>query len=148
LINLRTDTLRRGAFRHLLAGQRAIVPADGFYEWRDESGLKQPYFFYRKDGEPILFAALWDWSEVKGDRVPSFALLTDEPNELVAPYHDRMPVIIDDPRPWLENGVQPLDSISRLDPGEFAVRPVSTAVNRVAEKDITVIEDKYEERHC
>jgi putative SOS response-associated peptidase YedK len=41
-----------------------------------------------------MFADIWDYSDVKGEAVPSFAILTDEPNELVAPYHDRMPVAV------------------------------------------------------
>jgi hypothetical protein len=50
------------------------------------AGKKQPYFFYRKDSKPVLFAGIWDMSEVKGDKVPSFAILTDEPNELVMAF--------------------------------------------------------------
>src|SRR5688572_28235132 len=91
LLNARTDTLRRGSFKSMLANRRCVIPAEGFYEWREEGGLKQPYYFARKDGKPLLFAGLWDLSDVKGDVVPSFAILTDEPNALVAPYHDRMP---------------------------------------------------------
>jgi putative SOS response-associated peptidase YedK len=40
-------------------------------------------------GKPLMLAGIWDYSYVKGDTVASFAILTDEPNELVAPYHDR-----------------------------------------------------------
>jgi len=47
LLNIRTETLSKGSFKNLLTNQRCIVPADGFYEWREESGIKQPYFFYR-----------------------------------------------------------------------------------------------------
>lgn len=56
-------------------------------------------FFTRKDGKPLMFAGVWDYSDVKSDVMPSFAILTDEPNELVAPYHDRMPVVLDDVEP-------------------------------------------------
>src|SRR6516164_685966 len=45
-------------------------------------------------GKAVMFAGIWDYSDVKGEAVPSFAILTDEPNELVAPYHDRMPVVL------------------------------------------------------
>ena len=49
---------------------------------------------------------------MKGDTVPSFAILTDEPNELVAPFHDRMPVVLDDPEAWLETDTEKnLDAI-------------------------------------
>ena len=141
LLNVRTDTLRRGSFKKMLGNHRCIVPAEGFYEWREEGGAKQPYYFYRKDGKPILFAALWDNSDVKGDTVPSFAILTDEPNELVAPYHDRMPVVVDDPAYWLDPD-KTLDDVKPLGPEAFAVRPLSRAVNKVGEKDIEKIEAK------
>jgi putative SOS response-associated peptidase YedK len=94
LLNARTDSLRRGSFKTMLAKRRCVIPAEGFYEWREEDGLKEPYFFARKDGKPVMFAGIWDYSEVKGETVPSFAILTDEPNELVAPYHDRMPIVL------------------------------------------------------
>jgi hypothetical protein len=58
-----------------------VIPAEGFYEWREDHGKKQPYFFARKDGKPVMFAGIWDYSDVKGEAVPSFAILTDEPNE-------------------------------------------------------------------
>ena len=96
LLNARTDSLRRGSFKTMLANRRCVIPVEGFYEWREEHGKKQPYFFARKDGKPVMFAGIWDYSDVKGEEVPSFAILTDEPNELVAPYHDRMPVVLGD----------------------------------------------------
>jgi hypothetical protein len=83
LLNARTDSLRRGSFKTMLANKRCVIPAEGFYEWREEHGKKQPYFFARKDGKPVMFAGIWDYSDVKGEAVPSFAILTDEPNELV-----------------------------------------------------------------
>jgi putative SOS response-associated peptidase YedK len=139
LLNARTDSLRRGSFKTMLADRRCVIPAEGFYEWREEHGRKQPYFFARKDDKPIMFAGIWDYSEVKGDTVPSFAILTDEPNELVAPYHDRMPVVLDDAEEWLNLEVL-LDAIKPLGPDRFVVRPVNRAVNKVSEKSIEAIE--------
>src|SRR6516164_1128035 len=63
LLNARTDSLRRGSFKTMLANRRCVIPAEGFYEWREEDGKKQPYFFSRKDGEPIMFAGIWDYSD-------------------------------------------------------------------------------------
>ena len=123
----------------MLANRRCVIPAEGFYEWREEHGYKQPYFFARKDGKPVMFAGIWDYSEVKGDTIPSFAILTDEPNELVAPYHDRMPVVLDDAEKWLDVDA-PLDAVCPLGPDRFVVRPVNRAVNKVSEKDIAAIE--------
>jgi putative SOS response-associated peptidase YedK len=139
LLNARNDTLRRGSFKTMLANRHCVIPAEGFYEWREEGGAKQPYYFYRKDGKPIMFAGIWDYSEVKGDTVPSFAILTDEPNALVAPYHDRMPVVIDDPEKWLDPD-STLDDIKPLGPEDFEVRAVNRAVNKVGTKEIEAIE--------
>ena len=139
--NARIETMETSpAFRDAWKnGQRCIVPAEGFYEWREEDGLEQPYFFARKDGKPVMFAGIWDYSEVKGETVPSFAILTDEPNELVAPYHDRMPVVLDDAEQWLDVEL-PLDSVNPLGPERFVVRAVNRAVNKVSEKNIEAIE--------
>jgi putative SOS response-associated peptidase YedK len=139
LLNARTDTLRRGSFKTMLANRRCVVPAEGFYEWREENGKKQPYFFARRDGKPVMFAGIWDYSDVKGEAIPSFAILTDEPNELVAPYHDRMPVVLADVEPWLDVDT-PLDDLRPLGPDRFVVRPVNPAVNKVSEKNIDAIE--------
>lgn len=68
----------------MLANRRCVIPAKGFYEWREQDGLKQPCFVARQDGKPLMFAGLWDYSDVEGDAVPSVAILTDEPNALVA----------------------------------------------------------------
>jgi putative SOS response-associated peptidase YedK len=139
LLNARTDTLLRGSFKSMLTKRHCVIPAEGFYEWREEEGNKQPYFFERKDGKPILFAGIWDYSDVKGDKVASFAILTDEPNELVASYHDRMPVALDNPEEWLDV-TTPIDRIVALGPEQFRVRRVNRAVNKVKEKDLEVIE--------
>ena len=139
LLNARTDTLRRGSFKSMLANRRCVIPAEGFYEWREEEGLKQPYFFARKDGKPLMLAGIWDYSNVKGDAVPSFAILTDEPNALVAPYHDRMPVVLDDVETWLDPDT-PLGAVAPLGPDQFTVRRVHRAVNKVSEKSLEAIE--------
>jgi putative SOS response-associated peptidase YedK len=91
------------------------------------------------DGEPVMFAGIWDYSDVKGEAVPSFAILTDEPNELVAPYHDRMPIVLGDVERWL-NLDTTLDDLNPLGPERFAVRAVNPAVNKVSEKNIDAIE--------
>jgi putative SOS response-associated peptidase YedK len=139
LLNARTDTLRRGSFKTMLANRRCIIPAEGFYEWREENGRKQPYLFARADGRPLMFAGIWDYSDVKGEAIPSFAILTDEPNALLALYHDRMPVVLAEPGAWLDLDT-PLDHLRPLGPDRFVVRPVNPAVNKVSEKNLAAIE--------
>ena len=142
LINVTTDGLRRGQFRALVRGNRCVVPCLGFYEWREEEG-KQPYYFSREDGAPLMMAAIWEEAEYKGDTRPAFAILTDEPNALIAPYHDRMPVALADDAvdAWLDlTDPAPLDAIRPLDLDAFAVRPMNRAVNSVRQKDLAAIE--------
>ena len=76
LLNVRTDGLRKGQFRKHLKERRCVIPCEGFYEWRDEGG-KQPYYFNRKDGKPLMLAGIWEIAEYKGDSRVAFAILTD-----------------------------------------------------------------------
>ncbi len=87
---------------------RCLVPASGFYEWATVPGrkAKQPWYFKLRDGAPFGFAGLWTSGE---DGEGSFVLLTTAPNGLVAPVHDRMPVILD-----------PEDEALWLDPADLA----------------------------
>jgi putative SOS response-associated peptidase YedK len=142
LLNARTDGMRKGQFRTHLKKQRCVIPADGFYEWRDEGG-KQPYYFNRRDGRPLMLAGIWQEAEYKGDKRIAFAVLTEEPNELVAPYHDRMPLALSEDKValWLDLSQEsPLDDILLLDLKEFTVRPMDRAMNSVRQKNLAAID--------
>lgn len=142
LLNARTDGLRRGQFSRLLAENRCVVPCQGFYEWREEEG-KQPYYFCRKDKKPMILACIWDDSEYKEDKRPGFAILTDEPNELIAPYHDRMPMALADDmvEKWLDLSIQSaLDLPLLLNLEMFEVRPMDRRMNNVRQKDLRLID--------
>jgi putative SOS response-associated peptidase YedK len=142
LLNARTDGIRRGQFRTHLEQKRCVIPADGFYEWRDEGG-KQPYYFARKDGKPLMLAGIWQEAKYKGDKRPALAILTEEPNELVASYHDRMPLALADDKValWLDLCQEsPLDESFLLDLKEFTVRPMDRAMNNVREKNLSAID--------
>ncbi len=76
---------------------------------------------------------------MKEDKIPCFAILTDEPNELVAPYHDRMPVALANPEVWLDPATA-LDAVRPLALELYRVRPVSQALNYVREKSLEKIE--------
>jgi putative SOS response-associated peptidase YedK len=142
LLNARTDGMRKGQFRTHLKKQRCVIPADGFYEWRDEGG-KQPYYFARKDGKPLMLAGIWQEAEHKGDKRAAFAILTEEPNELVASYHDRMPLALADDKValWLDLSQEsPPDQNLLLDLTEFTVRPMDRAMNSVRQKNLAAID--------
>jgi putative SOS response-associated peptidase YedK len=101
---LTTSSVWREPFRQ----RRCLVPADWFYEWPVIDGEKQAHAFSLKDGSPFAFAGLWDrWKDAKsGDVLESFAIVTVEPNEWMAKYHDRMGVILEPKhyQRWLEPG--------------------------------------------
>jgi putative SOS response-associated peptidase YedK len=144
LLNARTDGMKRGQFRTHLKERRCVIPAQGFYEWREEGG-KQPYYFSRADGAPLMLAGIWQESEYKGDRRIAFAILTDEPNELVADYHDRMPLALADDKivSWLDlSNADPLGDDLLLDLKAFTVRPMDRAMNNARQKDLAAIDSQ------
>src|SRR5260221_13169878 len=73
------------------------MPASGYYEWHDTPEGKQPYYFTRRDGQVMTFAALWDeWTDkAKEATLRSCCVVITEPNKFVAEVHDRMPVILE-----------------------------------------------------
>jgi putative SOS response-associated peptidase YedK len=144
LLNARTDGMRKGQFRSHLKSRRCVIPADGFYEWRDEGG-KQPYYFSRKDGKPLMLAGIWEEAEYKGDKRTAFAILTEEPNELVASYHDRMPLALADDKValWLDLSQEsPLDENLLLDLGVLGhaehFEPVRNLLHRGHQADFSL----------
>jgi putative SOS response-associated peptidase YedK len=96
MINARAETVaEKPAYGRLLKSQRVIIPADGFYEWKQESGGKQPYRFTLRNKSAYGYAGLWDeWRRPNGEKLRSCTIITTKPNELVADVHDRMPVIL------------------------------------------------------
>lgn len=96
LVNARSESVtEKPAFRDAFRRRRCLVPADGFYEWKAEGKLKQPYYFSAASGTPLALAGLWEsWKAPDGMIVRTVCLLTTEANELMAPVHERMPVIV------------------------------------------------------
>lgn len=148
MINARAETVaEKPAYRVSFRKKRCLIPADGFYEWQATGGPKQPFFFHRRDGHPLAMAGLWDrWD--KGDHPPleTFTILTTSANELVAPVHQRMPVILEEPvfDSWLDPEREDTDSLSELlvpAPPEILVTfPVSTYVNNPANEGPQCVE--------
>ena len=138
MINARAETApQKPSFRDAFKKRRLLIPATGFYEWKKEEGAKQPFFICRKDGQPFSLAGLWErWD--KGDQgLETCTIITTEPNSLVAPLHNRMPVII--PREAYEHWLNPVAEKSHLTsllkpypPEEMVAYPVSHQVNNPA----------------
>ena len=109
LINARAETAAaKPAFRAAFAKRRCLVPADGFYEWRREGEVRQPWLIARQDGGLMAFAALWERWRVPegtvlrgslaerrpGELVETFTILTTEANHTMRTLHHRMPVML------------------------------------------------------
>jgi putative SOS response-associated peptidase YedK len=146
-INAKSETAAdKPMFRHALRRARVLVPASGWYEWRTEQGLKQPYFFARADGQTLAFAGLLErWSGPDGE-VQTYAILTTSANALAAPIHARMPVILapEDYSQWLDPALTqtaPLQALLVPAPaGLLTCWPVSRRVNRPVEDDPSLLE--------
>jgi putative SOS response-associated peptidase YedK len=142
MINARAESLAdKPAYERAFRRHRCLVPADGFYEWQRRGPRKQPMFIHRRDGEPMAFAGLWAaWRDGSGDDtdadwVRSCAIVTIDANDVLAPLHDRMPVVLEerDWDRWLDPAADDVDALARLlvpAPDDVLVAyPVSSAVN-------------------
>ncbi len=98
-INARAETVEQlPSFRDAFAKRRCLIPVSGFYEWQTSAaGEKQPYYITLKSGEPMVLAGLWSsWMPKRGPAVETCSIVTTIPNDLVAVFHNRMPVILDE----------------------------------------------------
>jgi putative SOS response-associated peptidase YedK len=103
LINARAETLaQKPSFRDAYRKRRCLIPASGFYEWKAESGRRQPYYVLPRGAALFGFAGLW---ERRGE-LETCAIITTEANAALRPVHDRMPVVVApaDYAAWLSGG--------------------------------------------
>ena len=138
MINARAETVHsKPAYRDAFRRRRCLIPAEGFYEWRAARGGKQPYLMRRDDGEPFVMAGLWEtWSPDDGAQpLESCTIIVTDANDLIAPVHDRMPVILGDADldAWLDPANQDSDALQALlrpaPTGGWRLHPVSKVVN-------------------
>jgi putative SOS response-associated peptidase YedK len=96
LINARAETLvEKPSFKNAFRKRRCLIVADGFYEWQKSGATKKPIYIRLKSGRPFGFAGLYEtWISPDGEEVTTCTIITTEPNELMKPIHNRMPVII------------------------------------------------------
>jgi putative SOS response-associated peptidase YedK len=137
MINARIETAaEKPAYRRAFERYRCLIVADGFYEWQHtDTGRKQPFRITREDGALFAFAGLWSiWHGQDGEKLRSCTILTTAANQLVAPLHDRMPVILErsSEDAWLDASTPPdrlFQLCSGLPPEEMALHAVGSAVN-------------------
>ena len=96
LINARAETINvKPSFRSAFSKRRCLIVADGFYEWKKEGTKKIPLYFHLKSKEPFGLAGLYEtWMSPDKKEIKSCTIITTEANKLIAPIHDRMPVIV------------------------------------------------------
>ncbi|PSL48446.1 putative SOS response-associated peptidase YedK [Salsuginibacillus halophilus] len=136
MINVEAEKLEDNpAFVKLLRRQRCIIAADGFYKWGMENGVKQPYYMQLASGEPFAFAGLWDQWQSRDETILSCTIITTKANRLIAPIHDRMPVLLNDTaqQAWLDQNLTGYKELAPLltpyPSEEMKVRPVTSDVN-------------------
>jgi putative SOS response-associated peptidase YedK len=97
MLNARAETVReKPAFRTAFQRRRCLLPADGFYEWQTVGKKKQPIHFHLHDHGLFAFAGLWErWQAAAGEAIDTCTILTTTANDLVRPFHERMPVILE-----------------------------------------------------
>jgi putative SOS response-associated peptidase YedK len=150
MINARAETLdEKPSFRGLLKKKRCLILADSLYEWKkNDDGTKTPMRIMLKNGEPFAFAGLWDvWKMPEtGDWLKTCTIVTGAPNELVAPIHDRMAVILTKKNigEWMNKANDdPIYLKSLLAPfaaSKMKAYAVSPRVNNVRNDDARLIE--------
>jgi putative SOS response-associated peptidase YedK len=139
MINARAETLaEKPTFRSAYKYHRCLIFADGFFEWQARPGSKSkiPHFIRLKSGVPFVFAGLWEyWQPADGSEIRSAAIITTEPNELMASIHNRMPVMLkpDTYAQWLDSAPQSPNRLQNLlvpfPASEMEAYPVSMLVN-------------------
>jgi putative SOS response-associated peptidase YedK len=147
-INARAETLgEKPAFRSLLKSHRCLVPASGFFEWKNEGNRKHPFYFRLTENPLFSFAGLFDqWHNPDGVTVSTYTIITCNANSLVAPAHDRMPVILSRTAEerWLDPDPVAPDELKKIlvpyPAGCMEAIPVSDLVNNPAADDERVIQ--------
>jgi len=146
MINARGETVStKPSFRKAFKNHRCPVLADGFYEWQKGANGKQPYYIHMEDDSPFAFAGLWE-SWHNGREIRSATIITTDANDVVAPIHDRMPVILhpEDYDLWLDpdfDEKEPLTGLLKPYPAEMMeAYPVSRSVNSPSNNEPSIIE--------
>jgi len=153
MINARAEGIEtKRAYQQALVRHRCLIPADAFYEWqpRGDKRAKLPYVIRHRDGSPMAFAGLWErWrprDQPDAEPLRSCVIITTAANDVIAPIHDRMPVVLPPQAwaAWLDPDNDDVGAVRALllpaPSGDFQVYPVSTLVNGVAHEGPELIE--------
>jgi putative SOS response-associated peptidase YedK len=145
LNNARGETVaEKPSFRDAFKRRRCLIPASGFYEWKAEGKVKQPYYISLKSGETMALGGLWEsWKAPDGTILRTVCIITTGPNDVMEAIHDRMPVIVPPDRwqGWLNAPVNEVVSmISPYRAEEMQAWQVSRRVSKTMDDDAGLIE--------
>lgn len=138
LINVRAETISvKASFKASFIRRRAIVPVNGFYEWRYTD--KTPHYIHSAEDELLYLGAIYDvWESADGSYLPSLGIITTEANAFMAKLHQRMPLILEGAavQQFLDPTLQDAKLLAPLlrPAAEHLLKahPVSRYVNKVA----------------
>ena len=140
-----------GMFRDAFRFRRALMPIDGFFEWKAITGskAKKPHAVAMADGQPFALAAIYEHRRNRetGLEETTFAVITCPANAMMAEIHSRMPVILDpkDYDRWLSDASDPRDLLKPYPPERMRMWEISTRVNSVANDDPSILDPVPEE---
>ncbi|HUJ58699.1 MAG TPA: SOS response-associated peptidase [Kofleriaceae bacterium] len=145
MINARVESIdAKAVFRDALERKRCLVPADGFFEWKRAGKQSTPIYLHPEPRHFVAFAGLWARAKLATGELRSFTIITGPANPLVAPIHDRMPVVLDRSAwaAWLDpsldrDGARALLGVPPV--GDWRAERVSTWVNAAAHDDARCI---------
>jgi putative SOS response-associated peptidase YedK len=140
LINARAESLLdKPTFCGAFQKRRCLVPADGYYQWREGDASKQPYLIARRDGAPFALAGIWERWGPRHDpaaALDSFTIITTEANDFLSSFHHRMPVVLppESYAAWLDPDAAGEDVADLLTPATnnlLEAVPLARAVNSI-----------------
>lgn len=140
-LNARSETLsEKPSFKHLIAQNRCIIPASGFFEWKHEGKAKNPYYIFRPNSGIMAFAGLYEnWiNNQTGEVMNTCSIITTSANELMAQIHNtkkRMPVILskDSEKLWVDPNYSEQDALQLLlpfDTYQMDAHPISPRISK------------------
>lgn len=138
LNNARGESVaEKPSFRDAFRRRRCLIPADGFYEWKAEGKVKQPYYISLP--ETFAMGGLWEsWKSPDGEILRTCCIITTGPNSVMEPIHDRMPVIIapEDWQRWLSGPAEDIQELIRpFAPDVMQAWPVDRRVSKTVDDD-------------
>jgi putative SOS response-associated peptidase YedK len=148
ILQARSDSvIDKPSFRNAMKRRRCLIPADGFYEWNEDTTPRRPYVVRPRHGDPIAFAGLWEcWMGPNGEEMETAAIITTDANRALHHIHHRMPVVVPPAAFdfWLDcANVDAPTAAALLVPAPddlLEAYEISTAVNRVANDTPALLE--------